>query len=425
MDRDSAERPVSEDAPHPHVAEASSGSASSESPETTAPEVDSQPETEESDDADERRYAGDTIAEWQARIKNLDPQNPTSAAAVPGLIAIVQDDGVSSFTRRQAALTLGRIGEPATGAVPVLVDLISGDEPEETAVWAIKSLALFGPQAKSSAPILVDTLQDGRRTPVERQACLEALGRIGTAHPGVVPALILTLQSTNTGDSPGVDKAAPLREGAADAVSLIGPAAAPAIPALIRAARDASEPVRRKAFAALGTMGGHAEIAAPAMVEAMLFDESAAVQDAAEESLAKVGPSVIPALVQLVHDDDEQIRLRAIRCLRRMGTAAAPAASQLRAALQDSDERVRIEAAGALLPIADDPSDILPVLVDGLTSRERAIRMEASRLLTQQGQRAQSAITSVERLLDHESSNVRRLAEETLEKLRAAGNNQE
>ena len=250
---------------------------------------------------------------------------------------------------------------------------------------------------------------------VARQACLEALGRIGTAHPEVVPALMATLRAADDGDA-----AAVLREGAADAVALIGPAAAPVVPALIRAAGDAHEPVRRKVFIALGTMGGQTEIALPTMIEAMAFDESPAVRDAAEEALAKVGPAAIPALVQVLRDDDVELRLRAARALRRMGGIARSAKNDLRTALHDADAGVRIEAAGALLQLTDDPGEYLPTLVECLTSRERGVRMQASQLLIDLGPPARPAASLLEDLLDHERPEVRRLAAETLKKMKVA-----
>ena len=49
-------------------------------------------------------------------MKSLDFQSPEAAVEVPGLIEIVENEAVPWFTRRQAALTLGRIGEPAASA---------------------------------------------------------------------------------------------------------------------------------------------------------------------------------------------------------------------------------------------------------------------------------------------------------------------
>ena len=54
-----------------------------------------------------------TLDQWRSRMKELDPNSPASAAAVPGLLEIVSDVDAPWFTRRQAALTLGRMGTPA------------------------------------------------------------------------------------------------------------------------------------------------------------------------------------------------------------------------------------------------------------------------------------------------------------------------
>lgn len=366
----------------------------------------------------QRRYGHYTLPEWQTRLKYLDPQSPDAAAAVAGLIEIINDDDVAPFTRRQAALTLGRIGEAAVEAVPHLVALMTDESADEaTIVWSIKALSLMGPAAHASTPALISTLENQRSPLVARQACFEALGRIGVAHPDVLPALIQVLSGARKIRN---DETTALRGGAADAVSLIGPSASPVVPALIRATVDPNETVRRKVFEALESMGGRADVAVPAMVEALMFDESAAVRDAAEAALATAGPDATLALRKLSTTDDPELRLRAVRGLRQMGVAARPAEKDLWAALQDADEKVRIEAAQALSNISATPQQIVPVLVECLTSRQRTVRLRAHRQLVGMGEAAQAAIGQLEQLANHERADVRRLAAETLRKIRDA-----
>jgi hypothetical protein len=62
------------------------------------------------------------------------------------------------------------------------------------------------------------------------------------------------------------------------------------------------------------------------------------------------------------------------------------------------------------------------VLVESLTSRDRAVRMPAFRLLAENDQLAKAAVGPVEALLKHERADVRRVAQELLEKIRGRGN---
>src|SRR5262245_3678591 len=143
-----------------------------------------------------RRYGGLTLDEWRERIKDLDPRDPAAGQAVPGLLEIVEDVGAPWFSRRQAALTLARIGARATRAVPALVRLTgerTGDPEQSAQLWAIKALALFGPLAAETTPTLIDVVADGTQPHVARLSALEALGRIGPAHADAVPAIVRTL----------------------------------------------------------------------------------------------------------------------------------------------------------------------------------------------------------------------------------------
>src|SRR3990172_1149717 len=77
----------------------------------------------------EPRIAGRTLLDWQARIKEIDPLSSDSVHDVPGLIELVKAPDVPWFTRRQAALVLGRMKSRALPAVPVLVDLLAAAPP--------------------------------------------------------------------------------------------------------------------------------------------------------------------------------------------------------------------------------------------------------------------------------------------------------
>lgn len=359
----------------------------------------------------ERRYDGRSLAEWRKQFQVLDPHSVAGRRAVPGLLAIVQDGEVEWFTRRQAALTLGRIGRPAKAAVPVLVGFLAADDCDETTLaWACKALALFGSEAASATPVLIHIAGDVKRPTVQRAAALEALAMIGTADGRVVPVLIELLSES------GSDSAA-IRGMTADALALIGPAAAPAIPALMRAAGDADELVRGKTLAALGAMRQHAEPALPLLLEALAVDESAAVRDAAGEALAAIGPAALPFLLKFLEEADAELRGRAASTLGRMGRQAVAAIRPLHTALGDSDPAVRLSAAEAVWRISSDAEAVLPVLLAGLTAEEREVRMRAYRLLVGMGPAAAPATPQLQKLAGDPRPSVRTAAVNALREL--------
>jgi HEAT repeat protein len=110
------------------------------------------------------------------------------------------------------------------------------------------------------------------------------------------------------------DRDAGVRARAVEAVGRVGRPAAPAVPALRRALKDASADVRRQAAAALG----------------------------------KVGPASLPALKEALSDKDHDIRKHAALALGGMGAEARDALPALRTALKDSDDEVAAAVADAV-----------------------------------------------------------------------------
>ncbi len=102
---------------------------------------------------------------------------------------------------------------------------------------------------------------------------------------------------------------------------------------------------------ALGELGKLGQIqkslvqdAAPLM-EAALADKDATVRAAAAAAVGMIDPDpkvMVPKLLKLMKDDkDEAVRLAAIRGLGLMGTAADPAAKDLRQVMTDNDKKTK------------------------------------------------------------------------------------
>ena len=368
-------------------------------------------------------YDGLTLDEWRERMKSLELDNPESRSAVPGMVAIVKDTSVPWFTRRQAALTLGRLGPIATDAVPVLAEILKNPDGEDsTRIWVGKALALFGPEAETVTPTAVEILQDDQSPLGDRQVMIELLGRIGGRHPRAIPALIETIRMTPPADKTAARDVNTLRALAGESLATVGSDATAAIPALTRTLYDENELVRRRAVEALGAIGPAAAVAMPTLMEVLVFDESAAVRDSAEVSLAQFGPTILETVIGLTADPDPEVRTRAASILGRMGRVARSAANSLHVLLTDDMAGVRVRAMEAIWQIngTAEAGILVPHAIKALAEDDRQLRIRAYRLLVEIGQSAPKTVrNALEKIPDDASSAVRQAAKKILRTLDA------
>ncbi len=369
-------------------------------------------------------YGGLTLSQWQERLGTFDPSDPHNATAVPALIAILQDSELSADERRPFAMTLGRMGTTATSAVPVLIAQIQQRRElgKPTYSWAARALGLFGVHAKDAAPALIDLLFDEDIPRGERTLPVEALARIGTAHPEVMPAMIRLLQYEGFDRSRvSASDAALLRELAAEGLAMMGPEADLAAPLLMRVVRDRreGESMRRKAMVALGSMGERAALAIPALVETLEFEESRALREAAGESLGRIGAPAASIMLQYLQHSDPKIRLNVARGLGSKKLASEQVVSTLVATLDDPDDEVRLAVCESLAVLTPDASSYAAALVQLLTSPQRQVRMGAMRLMVDSDEKVGPYRHLLLELRDDPRSEVRSIVEKTLAKLPA------
>jgi len=127
------------------------------------------------------------------------------------------DDQVSG----KATLQLIRLGEPAAGALGVML----ADADPRTRETAARTLWGMGARGKAAAPALGTTLSDPEAT--VRVAAAMALENMGPAAEAAIPALVKALR----------DRDGQVRQWAVRALGSIGPAASAAIPALEAASK--------------------------------------------------------------------------------------------------------------------------------------------------------------------------------------------
>ena len=184
-----------------------------------------------------------------------------------------------------------------------------------------------------------------------------------------------------------------LRCAAAKALGAIGPDAAASIRELTRALGDDDRSVRMEAAAALGRIGPAAAAAAPAMVAALrrarYFDGGLI-----GPALAKLGPEVVPLLVEATRERVGNVRWESIRALRLIGPGARAALGRLEELTRDPKDPDRVEAAFALWSIAQRPGAI-SVLAEALADPNEIVGGMAADYLGAIGSEAKPAVPAL------------------------------
>ncbi len=206
----------------------------------------------------------------------------------------------------------------------------------------------------------------------DRENAAYALGKLG---PTAAPALLATLRA---------DSSDAVRAAAADALGGILPPPLGVVDALTAVVGDATQPIstRRAAAGSLGRFGAASERAIPALVTAMRtgglggYDTTTGdyagtrvkAASPAAIALGRIGPAALPSLAEALGDADADVRRDAATGLEALGPRALPALGRLSALLQDADFRVRVAAAQAVGAQGAVAKDAIPALVASMVS---------------------------------------------------------
>lgn len=324
---------------------------------------------------------------------------PDAEAAIPALIAGINDEGDGSWYRDDAATALGQVGKNSPQAVDALIAALKSDN-EYVQGNAAEALAGIGENAKRAIPAIAKLLDD--KEPGVRTSALDALATFGPDAKEALPAIIAQIE----------DKEQSVRYNAVEAMPKVGPQSPEIVPALVKALRDPSENVRRQAVWVLRDLGPLAKDAAPALTE-LIVNEEGEVYSEVIEVLTRLGADAkvaVPTLAKLLTEhEDALVRSEAAEALGMIGGDAKEAVPALSQSLEDENSAVRQEAAKALFKIApnnqaavarlskafQDPNsqariaalitDIgrpaAPVLLEALQSPQVETRRQAARLL--------------------------------------------
>lgn len=346
----------------------------------------------------------DVRAQGAEELKGL---GPNAKAAVPDLIAMLEDDGVSSAGEPVWIVAAKALGKMGPEAVDDLIAALPHSDPHVVKGVAA-ALGDIGPAAKQAVGPLIAELE--KDNPDTRVTLMYALMGIGPDAAQAVPLLIKTLDHEDFH----------AQYWACQALGGIGPPAEPATPVLCRLVSDAPASVRRHAAAALGGIG------------------------------PGIGPEGLAALVKALRDPLEPVRENAVIALGKLGDFAKPAMPEIRAVLEEGRLKARAQAARTLWQLTRDADIVVPVLVAALTdevssspeaatflgelgeaakpavpeltaslqSRDLLMRIEAAKALGRIGPAAESAVPALEQALKDESSDVSEAAKKSLEQIK-------
>jgi HEAT repeat protein len=231
--------------------------------------------------------------------------------AVPILAAAIEEE--NSNIRNFAIASLGRFGSDAQSAIPALLQAFKNADPT-TRYLAINALESIGVETKKKEVVdaLIDVLKD-KDASVWFQA-VGVLSGIGESAKPAIPALLKALE----------DKKALLggRSNVISALRAIG-AGAKAVPAISRLLRDKDSDISNNALAYLQELTPEeAKEAVPALIAILKTKEYPCLPAVA--ILTKMGPTAkeaIPALNELLRDEDKDLRESARKALKAIGPA--------------------------------------------------------------------------------------------------------
>lgn len=230
-----------------------------------------------------------------------------SLKAVHNLIGLLGSDDPAA--RSAVALSLGEFGAMAAEAVPCLIDRAKVEQDRDVMWSFVSALVSIGVPA---VPALIDWLAEAdlRESPV----AISALSRIGFGGAELVASALLTHTDTRV-------------RGFAAAVFLkMGPAAAPAVPFILRLLETGDEEDRFNAVATLGSIGPEARDGVPALIR-ILGGENRLLGEYAAKALVQIGSEAIPDLEQAFADADVVSRDRIQKLLEHFGRRGGPRSS--------------------------------------------------------------------------------------------------
>ncbi len=238
-------------------------------------------------------------------------------------------------------------------------------------------------QAKKDSPgKLAEQLYNGKplnfwielaqsEDPLDVEEAIAVLSDVGPSASAALPAITKALKS----------ESAPIRVKAAVAVWKIGRRGKEAVPVLVEVLQDPTNNSRMQAIVMVATIGPDAVAAAPMLVAA-LADRNTLLRQRAAVTLEQLGAEAAAFVVEGLSHSDPTVRRYSATILGRLPPAAAQAAKpKLTAALKDKDAQVRLNATQALWRLEHHADTVAGELVNLVANSDNAIHKSAANLL--------------------------------------------
>jgi len=349
------------------------------------------------------------------------------SAAVPGLVPLLKSDSVPTLLA--ATNTLGLIGRDGSPAVDNLIMLLGNTEPSirSSAAETLGKVTSTA-QAEPVIKALEKTLTD--KNPLVRAHAARALGRLGSTAAPAVKELQALLQdksdlvrraalwslgeigpdakaAVNDIDALWDDPVASVTIQAAESLARLGPAALPKL-----TARLASPKFTFLAASGLREQGPAAAEAVPELVKALSAKDVEARREVVL-ALAQIGPkakSAIPALLKLAADEGNEVQGTAVYALVMLGEKEK-LLPLVRTSIKSKDERLRLVSIWAWIMLGADEQEDLDTLTTalraGLKLPRPLARQEAIVAIRRLGERGAVLAPDLAKSLDDESPEVR------------------
>lgn len=250
-------------------------------------------------------------------------RNSKSVEAVEPLIGIVRDRALPSPLRKEAALTLGHLGDAR--AIPILQEAVDDPSSAEVRYGAYAGLHLFRSQVPQT-PILLKILKDREQPPLRRARAAQFLAVMGdeTAVEPLIELLLREPQSPVLTPEKSEDMTG----------QFFG--------SIMSSQRN----VRAKIAVALGVLGDGRAVTPLLQVLNGSTNDNDTVQSS-QNALEKIETRVgLAPFLSALKDPDPSIRLQAVLFLERLERPETEA--PLEEALRDEKAEVREKAAAAL-----------------------------------------------------------------------------
>ncbi len=289
------------------------------------------------------------------------------APQAPKTFALWRDEWVHTnhFSRHDLAIYVHSPHVPIPAAVPyLLAEAQTARSPDVVSV--LEAFEYFGEAARPAVPYMVREFTEGSTF---RGNMVLLFARLGPVASEAVPALAACLQEEGpamvtaydgmqnaqvTSDArPGLN-ASSLR-----ALGAIGPTAQPALPVIASFLTNKDSTIRMLAAAALARVGGHMELAMPALLAGLQGD----LPKGSKTSVLLFTSYPEPLSTTLTSGASAA----AVLC-GELGPGAAEALTLLEERLQEKNPWVRVAAAQAIWRISGKADKSLPALVAALDS---------------------------------------------------------